>query len=115
LRIASLQLGHGQAYPVEPLLPSLQTVLSRLDAMKSWSVSGAFDHRLPSFNPGFSPIAVDPGSSEGFVIVGFHAVRGRHSGTRMHIERGRSNSSHWYDYWIDQFEHLWNLGRSPTP
>jgi hypothetical protein len=112
VEVASRQLDDGLSYQVETLLPSLRTVLARMTAMRGWNCAGSFEYRLLGYNPGFSLVAVDPRSSGGFLVVEFHGVHG-HTGTRMHIELDRT--SRWYDYWMDQYEHLWNAGRAPAP
>lgn len=114
VRLAARQLDDGQEFSVESLAPSLRTVVSRMEMMRSWSVPGSFEYRLVDFSPGFSLFTVDPDSNNGSLIVEFHAVHGRHTGTRMHISLTRASSNRWHDYWLDQFEHLWALGRPPT-
>ncbi|MFP3986311.1 hypothetical protein U9R90_02180 [Streptomyces sp. E11-3] len=114
VRVAARQLDDGQEFAVEPLVPSIRTVMSRMETMRGWSVPGSFEYRLIDFSPGFSLFAVDPGTNNGSLIVEFHAVHGPHTGTRMHINLSRASSNRWNDYWIDQFEHLWALGRPPV-
>ncbi|MEU2280696.1 hypothetical protein ABZ614_01780 [Streptomyces sp. NPDC013178] len=114
VRVAARQLDDGQEFSVESLAPSLRTVVSRMEMMRNWNVPGSFEYRLIDFSPGFSMFTVDPGTDNGSLIVEFHAVHGRHTGTRMHIALTRASSIRWHDYWIDQFEHLWSLGRTPA-
>lgn len=113
VRVAARQLDDGLEFSVESLEPSLRTVVSRMEMMRNWNVPGSFEYRFIDFSPGFSMFTVDPGTNNGSLIVEFHAVHGRHTGTRMHISLNRSSSNRWNGYWVEQFEHLWELGRRP--
>lgn len=92
---------------------SLADVIGRLEAMARWSHSGEFGYRLLPHNPGFSLVAIDPGARGGTLIVEFHGVHNESSSVRMHLTLTRSDSAHWYAYWLDQFEHIWRSASDP--
>lgn len=86
---------------------SLAEVIGRLKAMAQWPHNGEFAYRLLAHNPGFSLVAIDPGTRGGTLTVEFHGVHNESTSARMHITLTRSDSAHWYSYWLDQFEHIW--------
>jgi hypothetical protein len=74
---------------------------------------GRFEHRFAAYNPGFSLVAIDPQAKHGVVIVEFHGFHNESTGSRMHLELRRQDSQHWFDYWADQFDHIWRSAREP--
>jgi hypothetical protein len=114
LRLATKQLDDSLDYPMQQLEPSLATTLQQLRSMNSWTVSGSLEHRLLDYNPGFSLVAIDPSERHGILIVEFHAFHNESTTSRMHIELRRSDSQHWYTYWIDQFDHIWHAATPPS-
>jgi hypothetical protein len=114
LRLATKQLDDSLEYPMQQLEPSLATTLRQLGLMRSWPVSGSLEYRLLDYNPGFSLVAVDPSERHGTVIVEFHGSHNESTTSRMHIELRRSDSQHWYAYWIDQFDHIWHAATPPS-
>lgn len=116
LRLAARQLDDSLDYSMQQLEPSLATTLQRLRLMNSWTVSGSLEYRLLDYNPGFSLVAVDPSERHGVILVEFHGFHNESTTSRMHIELRRSDSQHWYAYWIDQFDHIWHTATMPpTP
>jgi hypothetical protein len=111
VRLATRQLDDSLDYPVQQFPLSLAATIERLRLMAAWQVRGSFKYRLLDHNPGFSLIAIDPGTSRGVVIVEFHGFHNQVTNTRMHIELTRVQSEQWYGYWIDQFEQIWQASR----
>lgn len=114
LRLAAKQLDDSLDYPMQQLEPSLAATLQKLRIMNSWTVSGSLEHRLLDYSPGFSLVAIDPSERHGIVIVEFHGFHNESNTSRMHIELRRSDSQHWYTYWIDQFDHIWHAATPPS-
>jgi hypothetical protein len=109
--LAARQLDDAVDYPTQELADALAGTIARTELIASWHPAGRFDVRFAAFNPGFSIVAIDPYDKDGTVIVEFHGFHNDSEADRMHIELRRRMSEHWYDYWTDQFEHLWNAAR----
>jgi hypothetical protein len=114
VELAARQLDDTIDYPVQVLAEALATMEARLRSIAQWSTAGRFEHRYAAFNPGFSLVAIDPHAKHGVVIVEFHGFHNESTGSRMHIELRRRGSEHWFDYWADQFEHIWRSARAPA-
>jgi hypothetical protein len=114
IRLATKQLDDSIDFPMQRLGASLATTLEQLRLMRSWSVTGSLAYRLLDYNPGFSLVAIDPGHRHGKVIVEFHGFHNESTLSRMHIELTQSGSRHWYAYWIDQFDHIWQTAKTPA-
>jgi hypothetical protein len=112
--LAAHQLDDAVEYPTHTLAEALAGTVARLDLIASWQHAGQFEARFAAFNPGFSIVAIDPHDKDGTVIVEFHGSHNESEVDRMHVELRRRMSEHWYDYWTDQFEHLWDAGRRST-
>jgi hypothetical protein len=89
------------------LQASLATV-ARLDALEG------FELKLLATNPGFSLVVLDPGRVGGRLIVEFHGFQDDSIGDRMHVEIHRSQSLHWFEYWVGRFEAIWSAAREPS-
>jgi hypothetical protein len=89
------------------LVASLATV-SRLDALDD------FELRLLGVNPGFSLVVLDPRRVGGRLFVEFHGFQDDSIGDRMHLEIRRSQSLHWFEYWVGRFEAIWEVARKPA-
>ncbi len=89
------------------LQASLATV-ARLDALDGLEL------RLLATNPGFSLVVLDPGGVGGRLIVEFHGFQDDSIGDRMHVEIQRSQSLHWFEYWVGRFEAIWSAAREPA-
>ena len=70
--------------------------------------------RLLATNPGFSLVVLDPGGVGGRLIVEFHGFQDDSIGDRMHVEIQRSQSLHWFEYWVGRFEAIWSAAREPA-
>jgi hypothetical protein len=113
VELAAQQLDESVDFQVHNLPEALDTTVARLQSVSSWGTLGRLDYRFAAFNPGFSLVAVDPHEKNGVLIVEFHGFHNESNASRMHLELRRSMSEHWYEYWIDQFEHLWASSRPP--
>ncbi len=111
VQLATRQLDDSLDYPVQQFPSSLAATTDRLRRMAAWQVRGSFSYRLLDHNPGFSLVAVDPGTRQGVVIVEFHGFHNQVTNTRMHIELRRADSEQWYAYWLEQFERIWQAAR----
>ncbi len=89
------------------LRASLAT-LAKLDTLEGVQL------RLLGANPGFSLVVLDPDRGSGRLIVEFHGFRDDGIGDRMHVEIHRSQSLHWFEYWVARFEAIWNAAREPA-
>jgi len=112
--LAARQLDEALDYPMKSLAASLADAVLQLDTIAAWDTPGSFEYRFAGFNPGFSLIGIDPESRDGVLIVEFHGYHNESTESRMHVELTRRASQHWYDYWLDQFQSLWNAAREPV-
>jgi hypothetical protein len=113
VELAGRQLDQATAFPIIDLAKALAATIGRLEMMARWDTQGAFEHRFAPFNPGFSVLAIDPYGKAGSLIVEFHGLHNEANASRMHIELTRAKSEHWFGYWRDQFEQLWDIARCP--
>jgi hypothetical protein len=90
---------------------ALSASLSVLTKMRSW---GSIEYRLLDFNPGFNLVVVDPKSKSGRVLIEFHGFRDDNVSDRMHIIIHRSDSLHWFDYWVQRFEAIWEAAHESS-
>lgn len=112
--LATRQLDETADFQMEAMPDALGRTVARLEQIASWATHGQLERRFVPFNPGFSLIAIDPHTKDGVVIVEVHGIHNESDVDRMHVELDRRASEHWYDYWIDQFEHLWDIARPPV-
>jgi hypothetical protein len=114
VQFATRQLDDSMDYPPELFRSSLEATIRQLQRMRTWRERGSFEYRLAGYNPGFSMVAINPGTRHGVVIVEFHGFHNHVTNTRMHIELTRSTSEQWYTYWLGQFEHIWQAAEAPA-
>jgi hypothetical protein len=107
IELAVRQMDDSLDYPVQDFRDSLTATAGQLHAMSSWKVAGSFDYGFLDYNPGFSLVAVDPGTRHGRIIVEFHGFHNEGTSSRMHIELSRQQSERWYAYWVEQFNAIW--------
>lgn len=112
VELATQQLDHSLDYPTQDLSASLEATMRLLKSMADWRISGSFDYRLLSYNPGFSLVAINPGERNGTIIVEMHGFHNESTSSRMHIEIDRASAQRWYDYWVDQYGHIWNAAKA---
>jgi hypothetical protein len=115
VQLATLQLDDSLDQPSQLFRSSLGATMGQLQRMAGWQERGSFQYKVAAYNPGFSLVAIDPGTRHGVVIVEFHGFHNQVTNTRMHIELTRALSEQWYTYWIGQFERIWQAAKDPTP
>lgn len=111
--LTARQLDDTVEFRTQEMPEALERTVTWLERLAGWDTPGRLEHRFAPFNPGFSLVAIDPHGKDGVVIVELHGVHNDSEVDRMHIELTRHASEHWYDYWTDQFEHLWSTARPP--
>lgn len=114
VRLATRQLTEATRFPGQPFPESLHTAMSYLRGLAQAPYAGAFGFRVYGYNPGFSIVAVDPTASDGAILVELHGVRNGSTADRMHLWLTRPEQPQWYDYWCDQFRHIWATAAAPT-
>jgi hypothetical protein len=114
VELATRQLDDSLDQPSQLFRSSLEATIGQLQRMAGWKERGSFQYKLAAYSPGFSLVAVDPGTRHGIVIVEFHGFHNQVTNTRMHIELSRANSEQWYTYWIGQFERIWQAAKDPA-
>jgi hypothetical protein len=102
-------------YAAQPFGDSLNAAFSTLSNMALWPMAGRLAFRLLDLNPGFSIVALDPHGRDGLVIVEFHGFHNESSAHRMHLRIRRADDPRWFEYWIEQFERIWQAARVPGP
>jgi hypothetical protein len=112
---ATQQLDDSLDCPPQLFRSSLEATIRQLQRLAASPTRGSFAYRLLGFNPGFSIVAIDPGTRKGVIIVEFHGFHNEVTSARMHIELTRASSEQWYGYWLGQFEGIWRAAREPTP
>lgn len=114
VQFATRQLDDSLDFPSQLFRSSLEATVRQLQRIAAWRERGSFEYRLADYNPGFSFVAIDPGSRHGVVIVEFHGFHNQVTNTRMHIELTRAISDQWYTYWLGQFERIWQASHAST-
>lgn len=113
IQLAARQLDDSLDYPIQDFQPCLQDTIRQLRVMTSWNLKGSFSYRLLDYNPGFSLVSFNPTNRNGRAIVEFHAFHNESTSSRMHIEISRQQSDHWYAYWTNQFNRIWDASLPP--
>lgn len=114
MQLTARQLDDSLDQPSQFFRSSLEATIRQLKRMAGWQERGSFEYKVAAYNPGFSLVAIDPGTRHGVVIVEFHGFHNQVTNTRMHIELTRALSEQWYMYWIGQFERIWQAATDPT-
>lgn len=91
---------------------TLENSLATLTRMGRW---GDCQHRLLAFSPGFSVVIVNPSKPSGFLVLELHGFQDDNITDRMHVRISRMASLHWFDYWVDRFQAMWEASRVPDP
>ncbi|WP_460341706.1 hypothetical protein [Actinoallomurus acanthiterrae] len=111
VRLVSQHLDRSSERQLQIFYSCLLATVQQLRRLAGRRSTGGFEYRLLDFNPGFSLVAIDPRSRHGAIIVEFHGFRNEQTAARMHVELTREISEHWYSYWGQQFERLWEGAR----
>jgi hypothetical protein len=102
--LASIAYLSDQLEPTANLQGDLVAVIGRLRKM-NWP---GLEYRLGRINPGFSMTILNAGQSDGLVTVEFYGYRSDLINNRMHIDIPRQSTQFWFDYWVRQYELMWN-------
>jgi hypothetical protein len=113
VQLAIRHLDDSLDQPLQMFRSSLEATIQQLRRLTRRPLKGTFEYRLLDYNPGFSLVAFDPGARNGVVIVEFHGFHNELTSSRMHIEISRTDTEHWYAYWLDQFDDIWQAARRP--
>jgi hypothetical protein len=113
VQLATRQLDDSLDFPSQLFPSALEATLRQLQRIAIRPARGSFDYRLAAYNPGFSLVAIDPGTRQGVVIVEFHGFHNQVTSARMHIELTRALSEQWYTYWLGQFDRIWRAAQPP--
>lgn len=70
-----------------------------------------FEYRFLTINPGFSMQILDAQRPNGLLTVEFYGYRSDLINNRMHIDIPRQGSQYWFEYWVNQYEVMWQNGR----
>lgn len=91
---------------------TLENSIATLARMTAW---GDCRFRLLPFSPGFSMVVVNPGKPDGYLILELHGFQDENITDRMHVRISRSESLHWFDYWVARYQAMWEAAREPAP
>jgi hypothetical protein len=91
---------------------TLESSLATLDRL---GAHGDLEYRLLPFSPGFSIVVVDAHKPSGFLILELHGFMDDNVAGRMHLRIPRAESLHWFGYWADRFQAMWEAARKPVP
>ncbi len=103
----SLSYLSQQLEPEANLEGDLIAVIGRLRRL-NWP---NFEYRFLSINPGFSMHILDAQRPNGLITVEFYGYRSDLINNRMHIDIPRQSSQYWFEYWVNQYEVMWQNGR----
>jgi hypothetical protein len=59
-------------------------------------------------------VVLDPRRVGGRLLVEFHGFHDDSIGDRMHLEIRRSQSLHWFEYWVGRVEAIWEVAHKPA-
>ena len=102
------------AIQLDDNLDLFSTLESSMAALAKLASSPGFSYRMLPVNPGFSLVIVNALSSDGYVIFESHGFRDENIADRMHIVISRHDSPHWFHYWVERFDAMWDAARSPA-
>jgi hypothetical protein len=89
----------------------IQASLKVLRGLKNSLRVGTLEYGLIDHNPGFSLVIVDPDGADGRLVVEFHGYDTDRIVDRMHLDISRQQSQHWFGYWAQQFDVMWQARR----
>jgi hypothetical protein len=84
-----------------------RTLHSSLAILAKLSAAPGFSFRKLAVNPGFSLMIVNAASPSGYVIFECQGFMDENIADRMHIVISRKESPHWFAYWVERFEAMW--------
>lgn len=108
---ASMEILHHQLDHMSYLLESdIQRSIKVLEDMQGAKKS--VDFRLVPYSPGYSLLIVDPRGRDGRLVVEFYGYSNQRITERMHMVIQRNQSQYWFDYWVKQYELMWEKSRA---
>lgn len=90
----------------------IQASLKVLRGLAASLKTGTLEYGLIDHNPGFSLVVVDPDGADGRLVVEFHGYDTDRIIDRMHLDISRQQSQHWFEYWANQFDVMWQARRA---
>ncbi|MCC7450407.1 MAG: toll/interleukin-1 receptor domain-containing protein [Anaerolineae bacterium] len=80
-----------------------------------WSKNPNIQLKLLSFYPGFSLVLYNRSKPDAYASVEIHGYYNESARRRMHIDITKSRSPSWFNYWLMQFEKMWEDGEVYVP
>lgn len=109
---AKRQIDDQVTYQVQELRDQLQrTMTTRFDMIRKWKQPGKFEARVLDFNPGLSMVVTDAHRSSGAAIVEMYGFGQESTSKRMSVEIKAEESAVWFEYWVDQYERMWDMAK----
>jgi hypothetical protein len=102
------------AVQLDDNLDLLQTLRSSRATAAKLGTEPGFSYRQLPVNPGFSLIIVNADDRDGYAIFECHGFKDETIGDRMHIMISKTDSPHWFTYWVTRFEAMWETAHPPT-
>lgn len=116
LAITTQQIDASVQYALHQLPDAIRQSQALVEKMRGWTSAGTVEHRFFPYSPGFSLVIIDPDKPTGRVIVEFHGIHHEQITNRMHVVIARAQSQYWFEYWVRQFEYMWDTARpADTP
>ncbi len=107
---AKRQIDDQVTYQVQELQDQLhRTMNTRFEMIRKWNLPGKFEARVLDFNPGLSMVLMDAHRSSGVAIVEMYGFGHESTSQRMSVEIKSEESAVWFEYWVDQYERMWEL------
>jgi len=109
---AKRQIDEHVTYQVQELRDQLnRTMNTRFDMIRKWGLPGKFEARVLDFNPGLSMVLMDAHRSSGTAIVEVYGFGQESTSKRMSVEIKAAESAVWFEYWVDQYERMWEMAK----
>jgi hypothetical protein len=99
------------ALQLDDSLDLKHTLEASLVTLNKLAAAPRFSYRTLAVNPGFSLVIVNANDRSGYLIFESHGFRDENITDRMHIKIRRSESSHWFDYWVARFDAMWETAQ----
>jgi hypothetical protein len=113
LETGSMDILYKQLDKMHDLRRDIENSQDIIQRVKERFGRGSIEHRFVPYSPGFSLLIVDPDGKDGRLVVEFYGYQNELITERMHLEIHRHQSSHWFEYWENQFRLMWDSARKP--
>lgn len=107
LELLVRQLDESVDIKIQEMEQSLNTSIKTLKGIEAWGKPGDFAYGFLPYSPGFSMIAINPHEFNGLIIVEIYGFHNKSTESRMNFQIRRTDSETWYNYWVHQFEYMW--------